>query len=265
MRIQGIITSKETGEAIPAIVVAMHPVDGSVATLDLQPGESWYLDGDQQYIYELHVVFMSKGYKSVTMTGASLSAQPNNNIQLEKSSGLFMGLVALAIFAVLIKQKKSVGAIETKNVIPWLLIAGAALGFVLLKQLLEALGIWKDPDERRLDDLSKDANSFWNPNFWQTKPANQTYTAPITLSVAKTYADEIYNSFGAFNDCEECVKAVFKRCRSQATASFIAYAFNQNYGMDLLDFLRGGVWPQDRLSDKDVNEITNYVLTLPKY
>lgn len=263
MRLQGKITSKETGEAIPAMVVALHPKDGAIATLEIQPGEFYYLDGEQQYISELIIVFASQGYASTKRTGAELMIQPN--IVLAKSNVIVLGVAAIILFAVLLKQKKSVGSLETKNVLPWLLIAGAALGFVLLKQLLEALGIWKDPDERRLDDLSKDANSFWNPNFWNTKPANQSYTNPITLTTAKTYATEIYNSFGALNDCEECVKAVFKRIYSQASASFIAYAFNQVYGMDLLDFLRGGVWPQDRLSDKDVNEITNYVLTLPKY
>jgi len=263
MIIRGKVFDKQTGEEIPATVIGLHPVDGSFATIQIQPGEGYYLEGDETYIRELTIVFSSQGYASVKKTGSELIADPD--IILAKTNVIVLGVAAIALFAVMLNQKRKVGAIETKQVIPWLLIAGAALGFILLKQLLEALGIWKDPDERRLDNLSKDANSFWNPNVWNTKPASQAYTRPITLQTAKDYAQEIYSSFGPFNDCEECVIGVFKRCASQATASYISFAFNQLYGMDLLDFLRGGVWPQDRLSDKDVNDITNYILTLPKY
>lgn len=263
MRIQGDIRSKETGELIPATVIALHPVDGSIATLAITPGEFWYLEGEENYLRELTVLFTSQGYASVKRTGGELIS--NGNIVLAKTNFLILIVAAGAMFWILRNKQKKVGKLETKDITPWLLIAGAALGFVLFKQLMEALGLWKDPDERRLDDLSKDANSFWNPNFWSTKPTGTNYTNPITLSTAKQYAGEIYNSFNALNDCEECVKGVFRRIASQASASYIAYAFNITYGKDLLDFLRGGVWPQDRLSDKDVNEITNYVLTLPKY
>lgn len=263
MRIQGDIRSKETGELIPATVIALHPTDGSVATLSIMPGEFWYLEGEENYLRELTILFTSQGFASVKRSGAELMA--NGNIVLAKTSAMLLIIAAIGLFLVLRNKQKKVGKLTTEEVKPWLLIGGAALGFVLFKQLMEALGLWKDPDERRLDDLSKDANSFWNPNFWRNIPAGSNYTNPITLTTAKNYAREIYGSFGAFNDCEECVKGIFKRISSQASASYIAYAFNLEYGSDLLDFLRGGIWPQDRLSDKDVNEITNYVLTLPKY
>jgi len=169
------------------------------------------------------------------------------------------------LYYALSNKRKTVGALSVQSVLPFILIGGAVIGFNIIEKLLQALGIWKDKDTKQLDTAAGDPNSFWNPEYWKTKPANINYTRPITQSTAEGYAKEIYNAFGPFDDCEECAKGVFRRLPSQAAASFVSWAFNRIYGQDLLDFLRGGIWPKDRLSDTDVAEINTYVNALPKY
>lgn len=175
---------------------------------------------------------------------------------------LLIAIAALTTFAV--KKKKEVGKVTFGDVLPFALIAGGILSFDLIKRLLENLGIWDSKDTKDLDNDSTNPGSFWNPNFWRNAP-NGSYSYAITSQTAMAWAKELYNAFGPFNDCEECAIAVFKRCRTQANASFLCDYFQRIYGQDCLTFLRGGIWPQDRLSDADVNTISNYIKNLPKY
>lgn len=162
-------------------------------------------------------------------------------------------------------ENKKVGEISRENVTTGFYIAGGVLTWVLLKKLLESLGILDPTSTVNLDNAMTDPNSFWNPNFWRSKPPNVNYTNPITLAQAETLSRSIYNAFSWYNDNEEQAIAVFKSLPSQAAASFLAHVFQQMYNADLLTFLRGGSWPQDRLSDSDVYMIHNYVMNLPKY
>lgn len=175
--------------------------------------------------------------------------------------------VASVIAALLLLQqkKKKVGKLSMSDIGPIAMIGVGVLGFTFFKQLMEKLGIWDSKDNKELDEAAIDPNSAWSPTFWQNKPANEAWSYAITQSVANGYANEIYNAFGAFNDCEECAKAVIKRLRTKANLSFLAWCFSNVYGQDLLSFLRGGYWPQDRLSDADVNELNNYIKNLPNY
>jgi hypothetical protein len=250
-------------QPVTALITVIHP-NGDVETLEIAAGEIYVIDADEPYLRALQVIFSAQGYKSIETTGAKL-IDTGKDIYLRKTNTIFLLVVAAGLFYALSAKKKRVGKLTVQEVKPFILIAGAVMGFFILKQLLEMLGIWKDKDDKALDAAGADANSFWSPEYWKLKPSGVEYTRPITESTAKGYATEIYNAFSWINDCEECVKAVFKRLPSQASASFVSYAFNKTYGMDLLDFLRGGTWPQDRLSSADVNEINRYVATLPKY
>jgi len=262
MKIEGFIYG-HNNEPVSATVTIVLP-GGDMEMLEILPGNKYVIDYLESELRQATIVFSSVGYKSIQTTGAEL-LDTGSNIHLEKSNTLFLLLIAAGLFYVLYDKKKKVGALTKQEVIPFIVIAGAVLGFVLIKQLLESLGVWKDKDERQLDTAETNSSLFWSPEYWKSLPPGQSYTRPITLSTAESYATEIHESFNAFNDCEECVKAIFKRLPSQAAASYVSYAFNRGYGMDLLDFLRGGIWPQDRLSDTDVNEINNFVSTLPKY
>jgi hypothetical protein len=210
------------------------------------------------------VYFTAPGYKGKVVSMSQLMAQPN--VTLENSIPVFA--IALVLGAVMIMRKRGkIGAFGTSDVMTIFYLLGGVIAFTLIKKILEKFGIWDSQDTKDLDHASEDPNSFWNPVFWQTaKPANAQWTYAITYSTAVDYAKQIYDAFGVFNDDEEAVIGVFKLCRTKANASYIAYAFQHEYGEDLLKFLRGSwIWPQDRLSDADVNEINQYINRLPKY
>jgi hypothetical protein len=191
----------------------------------------------------------------------------NNTAVVNLKSGiniLQIGILTAGLYA-LVQKKRRVGKLDSGEVMNWALIAVGVLGFSFVKQILESLGIWKSRDTKDLDNASTDPNSWWNPLWFTSKPLDVSYTYAISRATADAYAREIYNAFGPVNDCEECAIAVFKRCKTKANASFISYAFNQLTGQDLLSFLRGGSWPQDRLSDSDVATINNYINSLPNW
>lgn len=141
-----------------------------------------------------------------------------------------------------------------------LIVVGKMFG--TLDALLEALGLKDDQDKKDLDQAATDANSFWSPLFHRNAPVG---TVILTNAAAQQDADDIYNGTGFFDDNEDQIIAVFHRLRTQAQVSFLADVFNQKYHADLLTWLRGGIWPQDRLSDADVNGLNTYIKSLPKY
>lgn len=159
------------------------------------------------------------------------------------------------------KSKKNIGEIKPQTVTTIILIAGGIITFDLLSKLLQSLGIWQSNDSKSLDNIAATANSPWNPNFY-TQYTNYTYA--ISTAQATDLANKIYNAMGIFNDCEDCVKSVFYSLKTQTEVSFLVKVFADIYNQDLLSYLRGGIWPQDHLSDSDVAEINKYILALPK-
>lgn len=127
------------------------------------------------------------------------------------------------------------------------------------KGLMEKLGLKADQNTKDLNTASTNSNSWWSPVFYKDKTNARILSRAATEEKAKA----IYNAFGLFNDGEEQVIGVFKTLPSQAAASWLSDVFYQLYGEDLLAFLRGGNWPQDRLSDEDVAVINNYINSLP--
>ena len=158
------------------------------------------------------------------------------------------------------KGRKQVGKFNIDEILPILLIGGGLLGFNLIQKLLQSIGIWSSPDTKALDNVATDARSFWNPNFYKQF---STYSYAITRAQAVQYIQQIMDAFGAFNDCEDCVIAVFKQLKTKSNVSYLSDVFYQTQGQDLLTYLRGGLWPQDHLSDSDVNTINNFLSQLP--
>lgn len=255
---------------------ASQPVnDVTISIVVLATGEQltvpFKLEGTNNYeAYTEHspaavgVKFVASGYQTRIISFQELLQ--NANVLLQPGIQTWQILAVIAAVALYRKRAAKVGALSTGDILPIFLIVGGIIGFTVIKKILEALGLWDDKDTKDLDDAAMDPNSFWNPNYWQTiKPASASWTYAITQSTAEQWCREIYNSFGAFNDDEETAIGVFKRCRTKANASFLVYVFDQLYNQDLLTFLRGGSWPQDRLSDGDVNTINRYISSLPKY
>jgi hypothetical protein len=258
-------------ESFGNVTAGGAPVIASMKWFNVRTGEVYAtMQSDHFHVWadtdipNVRLSIAAPGYQSVTLKAAEMQVQ--NDVTLRKpisSAVLLAALLAFIAFAK--KRKKEVGKVTTADVFPFMLIGGGVLAFVLIKEILEKLGIWKSKDEKELDNTTTDPNSWWSPNFWRSKPAGVSWSYVIDTATAIEWSKQIYDAFGAFNDCEECAIAVFKRCRTKANASFLSDIFSQRYGEDLLTFLRGGWWPQDRLSDEDVNVINNYVNQLPNY
>lgn len=209
------------------------------------------------------------GYK-VPMPLAMSYTYPDNSYYLQIQEPTFP-IIPIALGAgllLLARKKKKVGAFDTNTVITvGIAIAG---GYVLfnsihiLDNLLQFLGINQSKESKALDVTASDPTSFWNPNYWRNAP-NGVYSYAITTSQADDIINQLKDAKGWFNDDESEAKAALKQLRTKANLSFVAYRFQQTDNEDLLSWLRGGVWPNDFLSDADVYEINAYFQGLPNY
>jgi hypothetical protein len=256
MNITGYLTNEKTGNPTPGkvsiafngvLLIPVIEVDGK--------GMFWVNNMPDGATLTIE----ANGYKKQVWQSAELS-EGNNIFMLQPDTNILpvLGIAAAALYFG--AKKIRVGALSSEKIAPVLLIGGGLIAFSVIQKVLQGLGIWDSPDTKNLDQESTNPASPWNPNYWK---GFSNYSYAITTSVAAAYSKEIYDSFGAFNDCEECAKAVIRRMRTQANLSFLVDVFYQKYGQDLLNFLRGGWWPQDRLSDSDVNELNQYIKNLP--
>lgn len=138
--------------------------------------------------------------------------------------------------------------------------AGAALLYLgVLNPLLKFLGIKKSDETKQVDAAGNNPQSPFSPVFYKNVPG----AILMTRASADNMAKIIYDSIGALNDCEECVIGVFKSLKFQTQCSYLAEIFFINYKQDLLQFIRGGWWPYEGLSDAHLTTIVNYVKGLP--
>lgn len=265
--VEGYIYDAKTKNFLSASIQLVDMNSGKLFGTPFVVANGNYSAWTDQDPYKMGVQFKAPGHRTLNVSFEKL--QQDANVYLAEGGGslALAGSAALVLAAVMLYRKKTgkVGALKTEDLVPIFLILGGVLAFSQLKKLLETLGLWDSRDTKDLDHLQTDPGSFWNPNFWTTKPAGVPWTNPLTTQQAQQAAAAIYYAMGFFNDDEDQVIGVFHQISSQASASFIAYQFQAMYGKDLLTFLRGGLWPQDGLSDEDVNRITKYVSNLPKY
>jgi hypothetical protein len=139
----------------------------------------------------------------------------------------------------------------------------AAVLLIVLKPLREALtrvfsfvGLASSQDNKDVETAISDRNALspWSPLFYK-----QYGGTILTSAAASDLSKRIYDAFGGFNDDEDAVYAVFYQLKTKAQVSHLVDVFRQKYAADLLTFLRGGNWPQDRMSDAELNNILNYV------
>jgi hypothetical protein len=139
-----------------------------------------------------------------------------------------------------------------------LIIGGVILYFgysKIIKPFLETLGLKKSDEEVIIDKEVTKVTSPWNPNYWKTIPNAKILTNAD--AIAKT--DAIWNSVGWFNDDFEKVLGVFKTIQYKSQVSYLVYKFNQIYKKDLLIWLLGDIYPSDRYSAQQVNQLIELV------
>lgn len=218
---------------------------------------------------EILVKFSKHGFDDVVIPFSIL--QDNSNVMMSPGTSNVM-LPVLLIGAGLFlmpKGKKKVGKIEAKEVMPWLFVAGGAYllitGVDVLKGLLDKLGLTKGKGTKEAEQESADPNSSFKPDYWKNYIGKFTYT--IDKATAQSYAKTIHGAFTLFYDDYETIFGVFSRMKTKANVSYLADIFQQQYGEDLLSFLRtgGGILPWDGLSETHLQTIIDFVNNLKAY
>jgi hypothetical protein len=145
---------------------------------------------------------------------------------------------------------------------PYILIGGGAIAyFGIVKPVLQKLGILNDAADNLVNNtLSQSGNQNpFDPNFYKSKGA----CLILRNSDADNYANIIYNAFGGFNDDEDAATGVFRVLKTQTQCSYLAERFQYLFNQDLLTFLKGGWWPQDRMSNTELANIISIVKGKP--
>jgi hypothetical protein len=75
----------------------------------------------------------------------------------------------------------------------------------------------------------------------------------------------IWNSVGYFYDDFDAVLGVFKQLSTKTQVSQLVEKFNQKYKKDLLIWLKGDLWPSDRYSNEQVNQLIQLVKNYKNY
>ena len=129
-------------------------------------------------------------------------------------------------------------------------------------KLTDSLGITTSTATTNVQANIISNDSPLSPNLW-LKGGSQTVL--VTYNEVVRRLDLISSSFGYFGDNFGQVLAQFQLCRTQSQSSYMAHVWRTKNGNDLLNYLRGSAWPNDRLSDSEINEIINYLQSLPKF
>jgi hypothetical protein len=151
--------------------------------------------------------------------------------------------------------------LETQDLMPYLLIGGVLVLTGAIKSILTGLGVLTSAATTAVKNNINNPNSFWQPSFW--KQYTSFPNGSLTATQAMQYLVAIDNAFGPISDDVAAVNAVFHQLTSQSEVSYMADIAYQASGRDLLTYLRGTSWPNDRLSDSEINDIDIYLQKLP--
>lgn len=153
---------------------------------------------------------------------------------------------------------------QDNETIKMLLVAGTGLiVFFTIKKgftgFLEALGLKNSKEDITVQTEVSNSFSAWSPNYW-TKVKNATL---FKVAYTQMLCDQIYNSVSWYGDNWSVAFGAIKSCKTKTQISWLAYQFQQRYKVDLLAWLPGTIWPNDRFSNEEVAQAINYVKNLP--
>jgi hypothetical protein len=192
----------------------------------------------------------------------------------KKANYAWLLLIPLAIAAS--KKKNAIGEVgfNTSTVITGAAILVAIKGFNLLNDILTLFGLGKDKDDHAFDNENENPDSPLKPTLYINAPADKKTKAFNSLvsnpngsdNRVNDLAEELFSAFGSWDDDEAQAIGVFKKFRSQIEASCFAYIWEETWGYpDLLQWLKGSTYPNDRLDTGEIKEITDYLHNLPVY
>ena len=153
----------------------------------------------------------------------------------------------------------------SKGVLAVAIIGGGAYGiYVLVKNLKEI----KEKKLMKDAELETSENNPWSyAAFLKGLPSGAKL---INYATASAYAKMVYDALNTyFDDDEAKAVGVFTSQPSQAFVAMIAEAFEKNYKMSILYYLKNGNKTFDLgtggLSDEDYTKILENVKNKPKY
>lgn len=143
-------------------------------------------------------------------------------------------------------------------------VAGPLLGG--LDRLFQGLGISESAAAASLEAMKRDPQNFWNGQYWRnvSKRTPGGLVKILTNAAVNDLWASLNKAFGYFNDDEAAAIAAFKKhIRTQTQLSYFSEWVANNAGVDLLTWLEGSGYPNDRLSAEEIDIITQYVKKLP--
>jgi hypothetical protein len=158
---------------------------------------------------------------------------------------------------------KARGTTIIYGVLALLLLAFGLQSLKGVKKIFEGLGLSDSKEDKMINNTIEavTVNSPWHAAFWKMVTAG---VKPMYYADADQIVKDVWESFGAFNDNEEQAIGAMKKLKTQAQVSFVVERFYTLHKVDLLPWLQGGNYPQDRLSNDELAIIVNYVNKLPK-
>ena len=142
-------------------------------------------------------------------------------------------------------------------------VAGPLLSSI--DRIFEGLGISQSAAAASLEAMKRDPQSFWNGQYWRnvSKRTPGGLVKILTNAAVNDLWASLNKAFGYFNDDETAAIAAFKKhIRTQTQLSYFSEWVAKNAGVDLLTWLEGSGYPNDRLSAEEIDIITQYVKKL---
>ena len=104
-----------------------------------------------------------------------------------------------------------------------------------------------------------------NPVFTETISNHRIYTYTISDVIPDNLASDIYNAVGLVNVDFTAVMDAFHSCTTQGDVFSVVQHFKNNYDADMWTYLKtgAGIVPGNGLSSSHLNEINDYVNSLP--
>jgi hypothetical protein len=144
---------------------------------------------------------------------------------------------------------------KQKSTLTW---AGTILLLsIAIYKFRDSLGLGTSFNPNSAGDLS----SVWN----DTPSKHAAYTYRMHASSGKDLAIYIYNQLGSFSDNFTNIMTAFKQCQTKGDVYQICVLFRNTYDVGLWQSLINGygLFPWSGLSNNELEEINNFVNSLP--
>jgi hypothetical protein len=281
----GVIIDSDTGKGVPFATVQIISPQGKYTGLPatVADKDGYFEISGPSVLPPNSIMFTSAGYKSViwaleSMEEANAVVTMDRDVKeidpvviksTKKDNTALLFIAAALLFLMMRKKKKSVSGVGFN--MNTLLIIGAGIvmfkGFDIINQILIMLGLSKSKDERDVEDEETNTNSPLNSDLFKAAPLSvkdQLKKEWVDSGKFQDFTTTLkFYTFTPFYDDVAIVHGILSQMPSQVVSSYFAYGWEQLEG-NLIDWLRGGIWPMDRLSSSELNDIIELLKKKPK-